>query len=75
MSIETLTEWMESSRKALGKRVDNGDGIVVRGALGVSPGMNIKTAEEAADAIGFDLNEVRSMTAQSLFDKLEQAGY
>ena len=72
MSIE---EWMESSREALGKRVDNGEGSVVRGALGISPGMNIKTAEAAADAIGLDLNEIRSMTAQGLFKKLEQAGY
>ena len=72
MSIE---DWMESSREALGKRVGNGEGSVVRGALGISPGMNIKTAEAAADAIGLDLNEVRSMTAQRLFNKLEQAGY
>ena len=70
-----IGEWMERSRDALGKRVDNGEGSVTPGSLGITPGMNIKTAEEAADAIGVDLNEIRAMTAQGLFKKLEQAGY
>ena len=67
---ERLKEWIRENDTS-GQLIDNGDGQVVRSTGGLTPGMHLTLAEEAADVLDMDLDDIRTMEQDRLIDLLK----
>lgn len=66
MPSEALQEWVEEAIRHTGRRIDNGDGEIRISHLGITPRMHRTLAEEAAELLCMDLEDIRTMSGDRL---------